>query len=347
MVFCKTSYFAGMYALLQNQMLRRVLLHVGFWFGLWGLLSFSVLESTLNKEFITKAAVYAWVVLSCAVAGYVNNYGLLPRLLRRRRYALYLAALFGLIGGVSWCNDVLLAWWIGTQPMVLERFFSLLGITVFVMGIKLLRNDFAVQLRVSTLERIQAEQELQLLKSQVNPHFLFNTLNSIYALALSDSGRTADTVLKLADLMQYMVSTARLPSVELTKEIAYLVNYLSLEKIRLNPAADITFRRQGDFSSVHIAPMLLLPFVENAFKHGVQTQVQNIHVEIDASLQGDELFFRVLNSKPGGQPRQNGPATQTGLGNVSKRLALLYPDQHELTLTETHTDYTVNLWLKL
>lgn len=333
--------------MLQNPAVKRVVLHSGFWLGLWGLLCFNVLESSLNKTFLTKGAVYVWVVLTFAFTTYLNNYVLLPRLLRRQQYVAYFTALFGSVLAVSWLNDMLLKWWIGTQPMVVERFFSLLGFTAFVMGIKLLRDDLTIQLRVSTLERIQAEQELQLLKSQVNPHFLFNTLNSIYALALSDSGRTADTVLKLAELTQYMVSTAPLPSVELTKEIDYLANYLSLEKIRLNPAADISFHQQGDFPRVHIAPMLLLPFVENAFKHGVQTQVNNIRVEINASLQGDELFFQVVNSKPASKPPTATPATQTGLSNVRKRLALLYPDRHELTLTETDTNYQVNLWLKL
>ena len=336
-----------MKAWLQNQHTQRIVLHGGFWLSLWGLLCFNVLESTLNRALLTKAAVYAWVVLTCAVTAYLNNYGLLPLLLRRRRHVAYFGALLGLILAVACLNDLLLRWWIGTRPMVIDRFFTLLGFTALVTGIKLLRDDIKLQLKVNTLERVQAEQELQLLKSQVNPHFLFNTLNSIYALALSDSKRTADTVLKLAELTQYMVSTAPLSSVALKQEIDYLINYLSLEKIRLNPDAEITFRQQGDFSAVRIAPMLLLPLVENAFKHGAQTQVQNIHVEIDASLQGDELFFQVLNSKPSGRPLKPVSTTQTGLANVRKRLNLLYPNDHELDLRETDTDYQANLWLRL
>ena len=348
-----------MNALLQNTRVRRVGLHLGFWLGLWGLLVFDVLESTLNKALLTKLLVYGYVVLTYLIVAYLNNYGLLPRLLRRQRYWAYFAALLVLVLAMAWLNDGLLAWWIGTQPMVIERVFPLLGITIFVMAIKLLRDDQAVQLKVSALERTQAGQELQLLRSQVNPHFLFNTLNNIYALALTDSRRTAETVLKLAELMQYMVTTAPLPTVELTKEIDYLTNYLSLEKIRLNPTgppggAEITFRGQGDFSTVRIAPMLLLPFVENAFKHGVETQVQNVRVEVDVSLQGNELFFRVVNSKPAQKPEcrttphhDRATTTKTGLPNVRQRLTLLYPDRHELTCSQTDNDYTANLWLKL
>lgn len=341
-----------MNSLLQNFTARRIGLHLGFWLVMWGLLISDVLESTLNKEQFIKMAAYGYLVLSLAVTTYTNNYGLVPRLLRQRQYVLYVGAVVALVLAVSWLNDVLLGWWIGTQPMVLYRFFTLLGFIAFTLGLKLLRDDSRIQLKVSTLERIKAEQELQLLKSQVNPHFLFNTLNNIYALALNDSKRTADTVLKLAELMQYMVVTAPLPSVGLQKEITYLDNYLSLEKIRLNPNATITFRQQGDFSAVSIAPMLLLPFVENAFKHGVETQPgrrsgSDIWVEIDASLQGNELFFQIVNTKPAGPAPSGVPENQTGLANVRKRLGLLYPSRHELTLAETDQTYTAQLWLNL
>jgi sensor histidine kinase YesM len=335
-----------MNSFVKNQAVRRIGLHIGFWIGLWTLPLAGQLESTW-KELLNEMAVYAYVVLTYATVTYANNYGLVPRLLRRQRYVAYAAAVIGLILSIAWLNDVLLGWWVGTKPNVLSRAITLLGFTVFTAALKLLRDSSRVQLKLSNLERIHAEQELQLLKSQVNPHFLFNTLNGIYALALSDSNRTADTVLKLAELLQYMVSTAPLRSVELQKEITYLENYLNLEKIRLDPGAVITFRGQGDFSGVSIAPMLLLPFVENAFKHGVETQVQNVWVEIDASLQGDELFFQVVNTKPAGYKPSGKSANQTGLANVNKRLRLLYPNRHELTLAETDSKYTAQLWLKL
>jgi LytS/YehU family sensor histidine kinase len=228
--------------------------------------------------------------------------------------------------------------------MLANRAITLLLFMILILGIKLLRDDSQVQLRVEALERTQAEQELQLLKSQVNPHFLFNTLNGIYALALRDADRTADTVLRLAELMRYMVAVVARPEVSLAEELTYLDNYLALERIRLNPSAEVTFRQQGNVAGVLLAPMLLLPFVENAFKHGVETQVQNIRVEIDASWQGTELFFQVVNSKPT-VPPPLAEAPRTGLANVRKRLQLLYPGRHELTLTETDHEYRVHLWL--
>ena len=324
---------------------RRVLLHLAFWLALLGLLSFDVLEPDFRRTRPIKIAVSVWVVLTYAGSTYLNNYLLLPRLLRRRRYVAYCAALAGLILAVAWLNDIFLGWSVSTKPMPTARAVTLLLFLIFTLGLKLLRDDLQVRLKVEALERIQVEQELQLLKSQVNPHFLFNTLNGIYALALRESARTAGTVLQLAELMRYMVATAPQPAVALAEELTYLDNYLSLERIRLNPSAEIVFRQQGHMAGVVLAPMLLLPFVENAFKHGVETQVQNIRVEIDASWQGGELFFQIVNSKPATPPpRIQGP--RTGLSNVRKRLQLLYPGRHELTLTETDHEYRVHLWLK-
>ena len=323
---------------------RRVLLHLGFWLVLLGLGVFNSLVPGPRQSRLIDIAASLWVLLSFAGSTYLHNYFLLPRLLRRRRYVAYFAALVGLILAVAWLNATLLVWWIGAKHMLANRAITLLLFMILTLGIKLLRDDSQVQLKVEALERTQAEQELQLLKSQVNPHFLFNTLNGIYALALRDAGRTADTVLRLAELMRYMVAVAARPEVSLAEELTYLDNYLALERIRLNPSAEVTFRQQGNVAGVLLAPMLLLPFVENAFKHGVETQVQNIRVEIDASWQGTELFFQVINSKPT-VPPPLAEAPRTGLANVRKRLQLLYPGRHELTLTETDHEYRVHLWL--
>ncbi|MBD2767262.1 histidine kinase [Hymenobacter sp. BT664] len=324
---------------------RRVLLHLGFWLVLLGLGVFNSLVPGSGQSRPINIAASLWVLFAFAGSTYLHNYFLLPRLLRRRRYVAYFAAVVGLILGVAWLNATLLVWWIGAKYMLAARAITLLLFMVLTLGIKLLRDDSQVRLRVEVLERTQAEQELQLLKAQVNPHFLFNTLNSIYALTLRDTGRAPDTILRLADLMRYMVATAAQPEVGLAEELTYLDNYLTLERIRLNPSAEVVFRQQGDVTDVFLAPMLLLPFVENAFKHGVETQVQNIRVEIDASWQGNELFFQVVNSKPATPPPTK--STRTGLANVRKRLQLLYPDRHELTLTETEHEYRVHLWLKL
>jgi two-component system, LytTR family, sensor kinase len=217
-------------------------------------------------------------------------------------------------------------------------------VTVIALGLKLGRKWFMEQQKMQEVQRLIAETELKQLKDNVNPHFLFNTLNSIYALTLTDNRKASDVVIKLSELMRYMFTTAQNASVSLEKEVDYLTNYISLEQIRLNKEAVIRFEKKGLFSTKNIAPLLLLPFVENAFKHGVETQSQNITVEIDLALQENDLFFQVKNSKP---QHNLADKTGTGLSNIKKRLQLLYPEKHELTIKDEKETFLIKLWISL
>jgi two-component system, LytTR family, sensor kinase len=217
-------------------------------------------------------------------------------------------------------------------------------VTVIALGLKLGRKWFMEQQKMQEVQRLITESELKQLKDNVNPHFLFNTLNSIYALTLTDNHKASDVVMKLSELMRYMFTTAQNASVSLEKEVDYLTNYVSLEQIRLNKEAVIHFGKKGVFSTKNIAPLLLLPFVENAFKHGVETQSQNITVEIDLALQENELFFQVKNSKP---KHNLADKTGTGLSSIKKRLQLLYPEKHELTIKDEKETFLIKLWISL
>jgi LytS/YehU family sensor histidine kinase len=206
-------------------------------------------------------------------------------------------------------------------------------------------NSYQNSLKIKNLQKLQTETELNFLKAQVNPHFLFNTLNNLYATARVESPTTAEGLLKLSDLMRYMFTKANQESVLLSEEITYLENYIDLEKMRLNEGAHIVFLKKGDFTGKKIAPMLLLPFVENAFKHGVENQLDNIFVEINLSLQDNTLYFQIENNKQLGDkhPLSNG----AGLANVNKRFAIGYPNQHNIDMTETNEKFSVKLWINL
>jgi two-component system, LytTR family, sensor kinase len=322
----------------------RIGLHIGFWIALYLLLCIDAFESIERRTMLTKMSIYALLVLSFALVTYINFYFLMPKWLYKKRQILYFLALLLLIVGACFFNDWLFHVLFNTDYQVIDRIFTLLFFQSFVMGIKTLRNDAEKNKRIQELELIQAQKELQLLKSQVNPHFLFNTLNNIYALTLTDGKKASEVVLKLSELMRYMFTTAQLPSVSLKKEVDYLTNYINLEQLRLNEGAVIRFHKSGDFGSKYIAPMLLLPFVENAFKHGVETQTQNINVEIDLVLQQNDLFFQIKNTKPKVNKVE---ITGMGLVNIEKRLVLLYPDNHKLTIADNKGIYDLKLWITL
>jgi tetratricopeptide (TPR) repeat protein len=189
--------------------------------------------------------------------------------------------------------------------------------------------------------------ELRILNKLVHPHFLFNTLNSIYALSLAQSPKTPSMMLKLADLMRYLLVNSERDEVSLKDEVAYLENYITLEKLRLNEnTAQVRFKYQiNDLHSPYVPPLLFLPFVENAFKHGAATQIDDIHISIEFVLQGNEIFFYVYNTKP--LSFQSPTSTNTGLANVRKRLQILFPERHEIQIEDTLSTFEVRLWIRL
>ena len=191
--------------------------------------------------------------------------------------------------------------------------------------------------------------ELDTLRSQVNPHFLFNALNTLYSVALKESSeKTADGIQKLGDMMRFMLHENNRERIPLRKEIEYLHNFLDLQRMRLDEghAIEIRVNIQEPERETHLAPMLLNPFVENAFKHGISLR-QPSWIFITLTLDATKLYFKVHNSlhqKTGDDPEKNKPGI--GLENVRKRLDLLYPNRHSLDIQATETDYFVSLILE-
>lgn len=190
-------------------------------------------------------------------------------------------------------------------------------------------------------EKRQAE--LSYLKSQVNPHFLFNTLNGIYSLSIVDPQKTPDSILKLSELMRYVISEIKKDMVPLNNEIDYLQNYIDLQKIRLGDTVDIIFKIDKDSYDYKIAPLLMIPFVENAFKYGVSSASPSV-ISIDLLIRERKLIFKVSNKKP---PTEINTRTNTGIENVKQRLELTYPQMHNLKITETDQEYNIELQILL
>lgn len=193
------------------------------------------------------------------------------------------------------------------------------------------------------------QSELRFLKSQINPHFLFNTLNNLYALTLKKSDKAPEIVLKLSEIMRYMLYECNERRVHLTKEIQYIYNYLDLERLRQPKEADIRFVVEGQISDQMVAPLLFIPFLENSFKHGLNNQLQGGgFVRLRLTVAGEDLEFFIENSKAERLPRQDHPRSGgIGLVNVRQRLQILYPENHTLLIQDEPHRYAVTLHLKM
>ena len=203
------------------------------------------------------------------------------------------------------------------------------------------------QYRLQEAEFKHLQTELALLKSQINPHFFFNTLNNLYALSLDKSDRVSEVIMKLSELMRYVLDSSRKKTVLLEDELKFIENYVELEKLRLSGVPDIRIRADGNLNGVHIPPMLLVPFVENSFKHGMSNSSHDGYIYIASEVQGGDFHFTIVNSKDDVSVKNRLRSKGMGLTNVMRRLELLYPNSHHLSIDEDEKNYTVKLSIRL
>lgn len=229
--------------------------------------------------------------------------------------------------------------------MMLGEFY----VIAFVTAVKITLDWMREQTRSTELEKSQLETELQLLKTQIAPHFLFNTLNNIYALTLEKSSKASETLLKLSELLRYMLYESQESRQELKKELLCIENYLELEKIRAGDRIKIDLEVSGNLEGEKIASMLLIPFVENAFKHGANKSNQSVKIIIKIKVVQGVLFFSINNTVPP-IPKQSVQTKTGGIGilNVKKRLELGYQSQqYDLKHYQDQDTYKVALKLEL
>jgi hypothetical protein len=194
-------------------------------------------------------------------------------------------------------------------------------------------------------QREKSDAELSYLKAQINPHFLFNTLNSIYSLAIDKSDYTATAVVKLSGMMRYVLSEANNEFVSLEKEISYISDYIELQKLRLGNTVKLNYNVYGTVRGKQIAPLILIPFIENAFKYGVNPE-ENSDIDIRINISDDNISLTVRNNKVKVKPEVHGKSG-LGIANTKSRLQLLYPGKHYLTLEDNEKDFHVSLSIKL
>lgn len=351
----------------QHWFFKYKLYHLPFWFlyhYLWWTVTLGnpvkVLQSLTVLPYALK---YSFYVIFQAGAVYFNLYFLMPRYLEKNRLMRYIGvwlltvfiATFCIVGGYyisAYASHQTIADLYGASACFNTFFSNALPSTVasmtLAMSIKLTKNWIQTRQRQQVLEKEKLETELTFLKNQFNPHFLFNTINSIFFLIRKNPDMASASLAKFSELLRYQLYECNDQQILLSREIAYLENFVELEKLRQNPNMQVCLNLEGPFPApVVIAPFVLVSFVENAFKHVSRHANEPNWITIELALAGQELTFRVANSASPESTHEVVHSGGLGLKNVQRRLDLLYPQQHELLIKQSPASFAVHLRLTL
>lgn len=216
-------------------------------------------------------------------------------------------------------------------------------IPVLAASILLFKKWYADEQKNKQLSEEKLAAELNFLKAQVHPHFLFNTLNNLYALTLLKSDKTPDIVLKLSDLLDYMIYKSNDDFVPLDKELETVAGYIELEKMRYDERLNLSYSVNGDPASHKIAPLILMPFIENCFKHGASKDRISPVIKIQIDISPDRLILKAVNSIPEEKEVNNQVSNGVGLNNVKRRLELIYPKNHNLVIKQDPKQFEIEL----
>ncbi|TWR30679.1 histidine kinase [Mucilaginibacter pallidiroseus] len=331
----------------------QIFIHAAVWLVL--IAFFMLLAHTTGKVSFSKLAII-FLVFGVVNIGlfYLNYLLLIPRFLDKKKYKLYALAIIStlILSGLAKYGLALVF-----KSVILVRLgkdvsvgIYLFNVTftsiifVFLSTVLKFSIDWFLNERIQhDLENQRLTAELSFLKSQINPHFLFNSLNSIYSLAYQKSDTTPEAVLKLSEIMRYMLYECNDNKVDLEKELQYLHNYIDLQKIRFGNKAFIDFEVTGEVTNQQIVPLLLIAFIENAFKHGIANDAMapiKLRINIDAG----KLYFFIQNKK---NTHNRDASGGIGLSNVKRRLDLLYPRKYNMEIRDEADTYTSQLSLVL
>ncbi len=298
-----------------------------------------------------------------ALSVYLNLKVLIPRFLKNKHYIFYTFWLTVSLSASALITQLLFIYplhFLFTQTDQLDGFHSdvfsafffahliYVGITSFskFMTDWLVLQD--INLQYNKIQRQKLEAELNSLKAQINPHFLFNSLNNIYSLALSKAPETPRLILMLSDLMRHVLYESKEDFIPLVKEITFVSNFIELQKLRLNKKADLQLNMEGQIPNKLIAPLLFEPFIDNAFKHGIRSPDDQPFIHISFKFTDDQVFFEIRNNYAEGLNPPKDKAHGIGLQNVAKRLKYLYQKgNYKLVINRTDNIFSVFLNLRL
>ncbi len=288
---------------------------------------------------------------------YINIYYLIPKFLQNKKPLLYMLSLIGMAFLLS---PILTSAYLLIYRNFLDEvstrlefkntaFIICLFVGLASMLFKVTKDWLIHQQERKELESQKLQSELKFLKSQIDPHFFFNTLNNLYALTLKKSDLAPEIVLRLSEMMRYMLYECNELKVPLDKEIKYLQNYIELEKLRQGDNFEISFNVKGEARDKVIAPLVFIPFLENSFKHGVNNQIKSGFVNINMDLTDNDVMMSIENSKITSLNDRNLIKKSGGIGlkNVKRRLKLIYPNSHNIDIIDKANSFKVLLDIKL
>ena len=332
---------------------RVFLLHLSFWV-LYSSYRWYDIQAYLGYR---NALIYVSIPLSFnLLASYTHYFVILPAFIRTKRAGPYALKVISLLVPVvalrivvtNQVFGVLLPGEMFYQTITLSRVVSTLWDTlaflIFTGMIRFTLDWFDLENKKRSLENEKLIAELNYLKAQINPHFLFNTLHNLNYLVYAGSSRATEVIIKLSNIMRYMIYDANKEKVWLKKELDYMNDYIHLESIRLNQSFKIQIACTGEIEAVEIAPLIMLTFLENSFKHGVRDEEPDCWIDMRIHVEPDLIQYQISNKKINALADAN-TRSGFGLANVVKRLQLSYPEKHKLDIRDDADVYHVSLTL--
>ncbi|NQX81952.1 MAG: histidine kinase [Flavobacteriaceae bacterium] len=290
---------------------------------------------------------------SYSLVAFIINYVLLPKLYYKKKFKLFFLYLFLLCIGIFLVEELVLEkiYFPDTKGNSFSNFFytliGILPVIIIFVAFKFAWDFNKKQSEIEVLKTTIKDSELQFLKSQINPHFLFNNLNNLYSYALDNSPKTPSLILGLSSVLRYMLYDCKENFVSLSKEIYHLNDFITINELHIEDRGIVNFKTSNISQKYNIAPLILTVFVENAFKHSLANQTDNIKIDINVDINDSgQLVFECKNNY---LTHYNTTSHNKGIGlnNVKKRLSLIYPKTHDLTISDEDNCFKVNLIIQL
>jgi sensor histidine kinase YesM len=341
--------------ILKQTIFQYKLHHILAWFVFgvaWYLLRYQDYSSSLTAVIVT-----AIKIIDLALLIYISSYILVPKLLYRKRYVLFGFIFISMIAvssilkmqllGRITGNMDLIHWTKNFKVRLYDNIIPHFFIVIAGVTIKLISDFFLMQKRVMEIAKEKAETELNFLKSQINPHFLFNSLNSVYFLINKNNVEARQALHKFSDMLRYQLYEIKGEKIAIEKEIGYLKDYIALQQLR-NENCTVQFNVEEGMKSFFIEPLLLIPFVENSFKHLSHFSDGKMNeIQITLFKENGEMNFDIRNTTEGKQVHESSNKGGIGLANVKRRLELLYPQRHFLKILDDKGWFDVQLKIKM
>jgi two-component system, LytTR family, sensor kinase len=350
---------------------RRIAIHIAYWV-IWGL--FSSMAVISQQSFGNKLLIAFFTVVQSATIYYGITYFVFPNLLSKKQFIIGLLLLL-LIYILNYLENLSFYFWaiefhfLKPQSYFYEyaknyvnkgmwgifkpenfffEIYTALNAVVFPFLLKFSRVISEYSVRVERLSKEKSDLEIDFLRTQLNPHFLLNSLNNIYSQVICQDETAANSIVVLSDLMKYILYNSSEAQLDLDREIQFLQDYVDLEKLRGSRYLKIHFSKQGEMKGYNIAPLILINYVENAFKHGGAHEGEIALIDIDIKFMDETLFLRIENDfvekMDGGNKTKEGGI---GIGNTRRRLKLLYPNRHSLIIKKDNNKFLVEIMIKL